>query len=455
MSVEQPLALKRRGPLAETSPTTGIGRTRRQGSKAKPARGGVWPATSKRIGASSKMAQKLFDLKHQRHQALVKAENILQTAETEGRELTPAESSDVDICQAAIAALNPQIAAIEKKNTLVAHFRNGALIPAAGVGEGGFRGFAKPEPKRFSADYGEAFYNYIASAGKNVSAALYEGSSGAGGYAVPIMVDDQIVPLAPQEMGVRRLASVIPTVMDIKVPQKGAFGTAASKAENAAFVESDPTLSQFTLSAFMNGIQETISWELAQDVPAFQQFCVQDMVLACQMREEGFYVNGTGTGQAQGLIGNVGAGVSEEPDANGNLVSIAGTLDLTGTLNAVYHPEHPGSCPGLRPSSSGRLKPSRTCLSPSGRAWRTGLPSRLPRGILRQYAHGGPWRLPVLFGDFKRGYIIGDRGGAGINVKVLDQPAAQQGQIILLAYRRTDGRVRRSEAIQGYNVAAS
>ncbi len=62
---------------------------------------------------------------------------------------------------------------------------------------------------------------------------------------------------------------------------------------------------------------------------------------------------------------------------------------------------------------------------------------------------------PVLFGDFKQGYTIGDRGGSGINVKVLDQPAAQQGQIILLAYRRTDGRVRRSEAIQSYNVAAS
>lgn len=62
---------------------------------------------------------------------------------------------------------------------------------------------------------------------------------------------------------------------------------------------------------------------------------------------------------------------------------------------------------------------------------------------------------PLLFGDFKRGYIIGDRGGAGINVKVLDQPLASAGQLQLLTYRRTDGRVRRSEAIQQYNVTAS
>ena len=62
---------------------------------------------------------------------------------------------------------------------------------------------------------------------------------------------------------------------------------------------------------------------------------------------------------------------------------------------------------------------------------------------------------PVLFGDFKRGYVIGDRGGSGINVKILDQPLAIQGQIVFLFYRRTDGRVRRAEAIQSYNIAAT
>jgi HK97 family phage major capsid protein len=62
---------------------------------------------------------------------------------------------------------------------------------------------------------------------------------------------------------------------------------------------------------------------------------------------------------------------------------------------------------------------------------------------------------PVIFGDFKRGYLIGDRGGSGVNVKVLDQPLASQGILQLLAYRRTDGRVRRSEALQEYQISAS
>jgi HK97 family phage major capsid protein len=62
---------------------------------------------------------------------------------------------------------------------------------------------------------------------------------------------------------------------------------------------------------------------------------------------------------------------------------------------------------------------------------------------------------PVLFGDFARGYIIGDRGGSALFLKVLDQADAAQGLMDYLIFRRTDGRVRRSEAIQGLTIAAS
>ena len=60
---------------------------------------------------------------------------------------------------------------------------------------------------------------------------------------------------------------------------------------------------------------------------------------------------------------------------------------------------------------------------------------------------------PILFGSFLDGYVIGDRGGSGIFVKILDQPLALSGQTALLAYRRVDGRVRRSEAVQGISIS--
>jgi HK97 family phage major capsid protein len=188
---------------------------------------------------------KLFELKQQHQHALNKAEGILMAAENAGRELTAAESMDMDMAIRASRDLEGQIKAAERNNTLktLLNVRGGQLIPSgASAGENGARGFVNPAPLRLSEEYADAFYGYIGSAGKNVSAALYEGSSGAGGFAVPITVDSEIVPLAPQEMGVRRVAKVIPTLMDMKVPIKGSFGVASAKAENAPFVESDPSI---------------------------------------------------------------------------------------------------------------------------------------------------------------------------------------------------------------------
>ena len=94
------------------------------------------------------------------------------------------------------------------------------------------------------------------------------------------MVDDQIVPFAVAELGVRKLASVIPTVADGKFPTKSAFGTAAAEQKGDGtgsniFTGTQPTLGQFTLSPFMGGVAGDLSWELVQDVPAFQSFAVQ------------------------------------------------------------------------------------------------------------------------------------------------------------------------------------
>lgn len=406
----------------------------------------------------------LFELKAQRRHALNKADTILSVAENAKRPLTAEEQADVDMCTATVRALAPQIENIESKNTLSTVLKTfgGAALMGGGPSNGGdFRALSLTAPQRtLSHDYPQAFFQHLSSRGTVVSAALYEGADGSGGYAVPVVVADQIVPLAPQEMAVRRLATVIPTTSDVKVPTQLTFATAALKSESGAssnsFAESDPTLGQFTLSAYMAGVLNTLSWELVQDVPTFQQFAITDMILGQQMFEENLYINGTGSGQAQGLIGNVGTGVTEEPDANGNLVSISGTLDLIGSLKEAYHANASFL---MTRATSIIIRKAQVQINLFEPAW--------TRVGGQDYLHGFPVAYsaymptaarsatPLLFGDFKSGYVIGDRGGSGINVKVLDQPLAAQGQLQLLTYRRTDGRVRRSEAIQSYNVAAS
>ncbi len=381
-------------------------------------------------------------------------QNPLPKAAEAAGSFTTDQQRDFDMCMTEVDTLAPRIKGLEAKNTIT-KMLNVSGGQSVLLVDGGRR-YSATKPMQLSPEYADEFYQYVASGGTKIGATLYEGSSSAGGYAVPITVDDQIVPLAPQEMALRRLAMVIPTVMDIKVPIKQTFGVATAKAENSAFTEVDPTIGQFTLSAYMAGIQETVSWELAQDVPSFQAFCVDDMILAQQMYEENLYVNGTGSGEAQGLVGNVGPGVFEEPDSNGNLVSINGTLDLVGKLNETYHPNASflmtrGTSIGIRKAQveSNLFNPVWTRVGKQD--FLHGYPVEFS-AYMPTAARGA---APLIFGDFKRGYVIGDRGGSGINVKVLDQPLATQGQIILLAYRRTDGRVRRSEALQQYNIAAS
>ena len=422
-------------------------------------------------GLEKEFSVNLIDIKQQQKEALDKANAIVTVAETGNRGLTATETESYDAAMKAYKELGAAARSREELNTIRASFAGGT--PFGNTHASG--NVEKMRPRLFSAEYAAGLLALIQSNGKKVSesllehvdpfggyplvrmgANLYEGSPGAGGYAVPSVVNDQIVPLAPQEMAVRQISTVIPTTNDVKFPVKSGFGTASAKAETSAFGESELTIGQFTLSAFMAGIQENLSWELAQDVPAFQATTVDDMILAQSMYEENLYVNGNGSGEAQGLVNNVGAGVTEEPDTNGNLVSVNGTLDLIAKLNAVYHPN--ASWLMGRPTSI-IIRKAQVESNLFNPVWtRVGTQDFL-HGYPVYYSASMPTAArgaaPVLFGDFKRGYLIGDRGGAGINVKLLDQPMATSGIIVLLAYRRTDGRVRRSEAIQQYNIASS
>jgi len=413
------------------------------------------------------MSMKLHDLKAQHKHALDKADGIIRTAEAAGRPLSSTEDADFRMSMKAADSLHTEIKVVEKKNTLVSQFaaRNGGGDAFAGLlasREGG-RSFGPPtERVQLSEDYANAFHDYVRSNGMNqTSAALYEGAGSAGGFVVPSMVDQQIVPLAPTEVGVRTIASVIPTVMDIKIPRATTISTAAAKAESGAssnsFTESEPVLDQFTLSAFMAGLTHIISWELAQDVPSFQQFAVGDMLLGQSLFEENWYVSGTGTGQPQGLIGNTGAGVTGVLVGSDNYGSelLDATYDVQGTLKGAYHE-----------GASFLMQRATGVLLRKAQKQANLFEPVFTRSNGQDFLHGypvtystampavGAGNTPVLFGNFKLGYVIGDRGGSGINIKILDQPLATQGQIILLAYRRTDGRVRRSEAIQAITLHA-
>jgi len=437
---------------------------------------------------------KLLELKKQHKELLDKAESFVEAAESANRPMSAAEKAGMDAAMMEAATLVPQIKAMVQVNTIrnfdPVAMLSGSLTPK------GERGFGSPvvntHQRPMSTEYTTAFVSFLRSGGKQatdalsegfdplfggfalpslpgMSSAMYEGtlgsSNGAGGYAVNVPTDGQIIPLAVPDLGVRSVARAIPTSTDVKLPSQSTFGTAGVKVESGAstntFIDNSPTLSQLTLSAFMMGLTHTISWELLQDVSLFQEFGVRDLINAVSIAEDGFFVTGTGTGQPQGLVGNTGTGTASPylVEGTGSYLLNA-TDDILGTLKGSYFPNAAwlmsrATAVAIRKAQRQANLFAASWTREGGRDFLHGFPVSYSAAMPAIPTATSAGVVPILFGSFQDGYVIGDRGGAGTFCKILDQPLATAGQTILLGYKRVDGRVRRSEAIQAITISHS
>jgi HK97 family phage major capsid protein len=320
---------------------------------------------------------------------------------------------------------------------------------------------------------GSEYFTLQRNANGTISAAMYEGtnggSDGAGGYAVSIPTVQQVVPLAMPDMGIFDASTVIPTNTDCKIPQQASFGTSAIKAEStgtvATFGGTDPTLQQTELSAHMVGGLRVVSWELLQDVEMWQAFIVEDLIRGTRILESALLATGNGTTQPLGVFGNTGTGTGTPYALTGAATDSALLLDslfdITGSLKAAYQPNASfimtrATCLAIR-----RAQMQANLFVPIVTVGADGTTFILDRPV---YFDANAPALPaattagvqsILYGDFKAGNLIGVRGGAGINVKILDQPWAAQGQLGILAYRRLDSAIRQSEAIQAISFSFS
>ena len=460
----------------------------------------------------------LQELKQEQKTCLVAAEAVVKAAENGNRAMTAAEDEQYKTHMERFRALGTTVRAREEQNTIKAAFPSGmpglgldasrALMDASGLSS--FTGFA--EPMRLAEarkpEYAKALHAFLSTGGKahgdeltmgadgqggyhipgsemytrqrvangqlsRMQAATYEGAGGnsnaAGGYAVNIPTMEQIVPLAMPDLGIFDAAMVIPTASDLKVPQQASFGTSALKAEStgtiATFGGTDPALGQITLSAYMSGAIRLASWELLQDVEAFQQFIIDDLLKGQRILEDQLLATGTGTNQAQGVFGNTGTGTGTAYQLTGAAADgqtlLNSLFDVTATLRAAYQANASWIMSRATGLAIRRAQMQSNLFAPVVTVDADGTERILGKPVF--YDVNAPALptattagvLPILYGDFKAGYLVGVRGGAGINVKILDQPWANQGQLGILAYRRIDGRVRRSEAIQSVKVSHS
>jgi len=410
---------------------------------------------------------KLIDILQNQQEALSQADSILAKAAQEGRDLTASEKSSFEGAMARHKHLATQ--ADERQATSTLRAIVGNKFPLLALGGGApVRNGQKP----MSMEYNEAFLAFLRSGGKQassalsegfdplfggfalpsltgMSAALYEGTGGssttAGGYAVSVPTDGLIVPLAVPDLGVRAVAKAIPTATDIKIPAQNSFGTAGIKAESGSsqnlFSESDPALSQFTLSAWMMGLTNTVSWELLQDVGMFQEFAVRDLINAVDINEDNFFVNGTGTSQPQGLVGNVGTGTGAAyaVESTGAYL-LDSTIDAVGTLKGAYYANAGWLMSRATATAIRRAQIQANLFAPvwtreGGRDYLHGFPVTYSQAMPALPTATTAGVTPILFGSFQDGYIIGDRGARAPSSKFLTNPLRLPGRRSYLAIK--------------------
>ena len=133
--------------------------------------------------------------------------------------------------------------------------------------------------------------------------------------------------------------------------------------------------------------------------------------------EENLYVNGTGTGQAQGLIGNTGAGVTGVVVGSDNYASelLAATFDVQSALKTAYH-QNAGWLMARATATVIKKQQSQTNLftpvwtRENGKDYLHGYPVTFSTAMP---AIGAAEILLCSLVTSNNGYVIGDRGGSG------------------------------------------
>jgi len=307
--------------------------------------------------------------------------------------------------------------------------------------------------KNCSAEYAEAFWNAMAKKTFSNTAALSEGGTAAdGSYLVPQETSTVIPALAMEEVSARKLSRCIVTQMDLKLPYQSSRSVATAKAESTdggqnAFGVSVPQFETTTLSAFMHGQQVSVSWELQQDVPALSSFLVDEFNRSVTTYEESVFVGSAGTGSGVPLSYVNGATAFETA-----ALSSGSILDLIASVRKDYFA---GSSFLFNRSEFHRLYKSQisadmfqtwVTYDANGQAKLLGFPVFFS-SELASYVASPATNGQVLFGNFRAGFTLGDRGDNGIHVKMLDQVAAQSGQTVYLCWRRSDQRCVLQEAV--------
>lgn len=293
----------------------------------------------------------------------------------------------------------------------------------------------------------------LSAMGAEFRAPLAVGADATGGYLVPDEFWRQIVAKAVEVSNVRPFATVITTGDhgDLLIPKEDGDLTVTWLAEGAAYTETDLTFAQAVLKAYKAGTISKASDEMLQD-PFFDilGYLANRIGRAFGKETNAKYINGTSgsTTTPEGFINKATVG---KTGATGQTTTVIAD-DLIDLYHSVIDPYRSSARWFMRDATVKIVRKLKDAENQY--LWQPGLQAGQPDVILGRPLVVTP-DVPaaaasaksIAFGDLV-GYWI--RDVQTLNIKVLNELYAANGQVGVRAELRTDGDLIDTDSVKVY-----
>lgn len=302
----------------------------------------------------------------------------------------------------------------------------------------------------------KSFEKYVLSGAKNLEEGdkkyLRTDIQTSGGYLVPIAQESEIIKQITEISPIRQLARV--RTMPAKamtMPKRTALLSAGWSGEGEIFTESQSTYGSEMLTAHKLAVTVRITNELLQDAsPNMINEINQDVAEKFAQLEGAAFINGDSNNKPEGVLTN--SDIAETNSGSASQITFDSLIEMTGEVKTGYNPVY-----GFNRKT---LAAIRSLKDGNGNyIWRMGnLGAGIPNSI-----NGVPYfempdmpdiaadAFPVIYGDFSRGYVIGDR--LGVTVIRDDVTNATKDEVIFTFRKRLDGQVILPEAFNKLKIA--
>lgn len=312
-----------------------------------------------------------------------------------------------------------------------------------------------PKQKATAApEYKNAFFHAVRSGlnsltgeeRKILTNAMSTGAESGGMLVMPEELETSVRALLAKNTVMRRLANVITMTADRKIVLASSYGAAGWIAENGAYPKVDDSYGTVTIGSHKLGKIILVSDELLHD----SEFDLNGLISTSFGRaysegEEGAYLSGDGVGKPKGVLIDAQTGVTT---AASTAITADELLDLFYSLKSGYRQNAAFLMADGTEKVLRKLKNATT----GDYMWQPGLTSGQPNTLLGRPVEISDYMPTVAasakaiaFGDFSQ-YTIKDT--LGMEMQVLDQLYAENGQVGFKGNERTDGRLVVPEAVQ-------